>query len=310
MREADRRCIELARRQFGVIARSQALDLGISTSSIQRRLSIGSWSVVFPTVYSVSSLGTTLHGRLKAATLWCPRSAVSHRAAAGLHGILNAPNILEIAACDSSRRADGVTVHYARELSQCDVTYWQDIPVTTAARTLADLGAVVDEDRVEEALDLSLRVGLVSLPRLRWQISRMDTRGRKGVAVLSRLLAARPIGYVPTESPLEARVLGKLRAAGLPEPVRQFVIRADGKALARVDFAYPAARLTIEVDGYAYHHGREVWKRDLLRRNAVTAMGWQMLHVTDADCRAKQPAFVDQVRRCLDLSENRFDFRA
>jgi very-short-patch-repair endonuclease len=50
-----------------------------------------------------------------------------------------------------------------------------------------------------------------------------------------------------------------------------------------VDFAYPDIRLAIEVDGYRWHAGRARWEHDLGRRNALTARGWSVIHVTSSD---------------------------
>ncbi len=51
----------------------------------------------------------------------------------------------------------------------------------------------------------------------------------------------------------------------------------------RLDFAYPALRLGIELDGYAYHAGRANWRGDLRRRNDLVAHGWTLLHFTWED---------------------------
>jgi hypothetical protein len=55
---------------------------------------------------------------------------------------------------------DGVLVHRAKRLDPCDVTEVDGIPVTSVARTLCDLGAVVPQDAVEAALDSALRRGV------------------------------------------------------------------------------------------------------------------------------------------------------
>jgi very-short-patch-repair endonuclease len=71
--------------------------------------------------------------------------------------------------------------------------------------------------------------------------------------------------------------------AGLPKPAIQHEIRDRGRLVAIVDFAYPDVRLAIEADGYRWHSGRARWRTDLQRRNAVTALGWRIVHVTWED---------------------------
>lgn len=156
-------------------------------------------------------------------------------------------------------------------LTKVDRTTVDAIPVTTPARTLIDLATCLDRDRLEEVLDDALRRRLVSLPKLRWRIKELGAR-----TMLKQLVDERAHGV--TESKLEIRVLRALRAAGLPEPVIQHPI---GRY--RVDFAYPASRIAIECDGYQFHSGRRAFDADRTRRNALSTMGWTVLHATWTD---------------------------
>src|SRR5438270_9369463 len=49
-----------------------------------------------------------------------------------------------------------------------------------------------------------------------------------------------------------------------------------GHLIARVDFAFPAAKVAVEADGYRWHSGRAQWQQDLERRNALTNLGWRV----------------------------------
>jgi very-short-patch-repair endonuclease len=69
--------------------------------------------------------------------------------------------------------------------------------------------------------------------------------------------------------------------------------------VAVVDFAYPDRRIAIEVDGYRWHAGRRRWERDLARRNALTALGWRVLHVTAADIEQRPGDMLAIVRAAL-----------
>jgi very-short-patch-repair endonuclease len=61
-------------------------------------------------------------------------------------------------------------------------------------------------------------------------------------------------------------------------------------------FAYPQARLAIETDGYGYHSGRRRWQHDLARRNAITLLGWRVIHVTWDDLVRRPDAVIATVR--------------
>lgn len=73
-----------------------------------------------------------------------------------------------------------------------------------------------------------------------------------------------------------------LQRHGLPQPTFQHEVRAGGRLLARVDFAYPELLLALEVDGLEAH-GNRALQRDLDRQNAVVGAGWTILRHTWSD---------------------------
>jgi very-short-patch-repair endonuclease len=101
--------------------------------------------------------------------------------------------------------------------------------------------------------------------------------------------------YVAAESLLELRVAKLLEEAGLPEPVRQFEVREGGRLLARVDFAYPQARVAIEADGYRFHSGRADWQREHRTQNALVTRGWLVIRVTWEDVEFRPDEFISEV---------------
>jgi very-short-patch-repair endonuclease len=61
--------------------------------------------------------------------------------------------------------------------------------------------------------------------------------------------------------------------------------------VARVDFAWPAARLIVEADGFAYHSDRESYRRDRERLNHLERLGWRVLRFTWEDV-VSRPEYV------------------
>lgn len=192
----------------------------------------------------------------------------------------------------------GLIVHRVRHLPRTDIEVRANIPVTSATRTLIDLGAVANPRQIELALESALRKGLTSLPALRRRLGQQPTRGPKHVGVLRCLLEQEP--PVATESALETLVWRLLRDQGLPQPERQYeIVGDDGRFVARVDFAYPDHKVAIEADGYEFHSSREDWRRDRRRQNALAALGWTVYRVTWADLTSRGHAFVLEVAGLL-----------
>lgn len=291
--------LRVAGRQHGVLSRAQALSCGLSPSSIGRRVASGRFEVILPGVYGVLGAPRSWHQQVMAACLWGGEGAVaSHRTAGALWSLDGIPpDIVEIST-PRRLRSQIVLLHQSR-LTPRDATAIGCISVTRATRTLIDLGAVVEREAVEVALDDALRRRLISLRQLRIRLEHLGGKGRRGAGVVRALLEERDPRKAPAESVLEARLIRVLRRAHLPEPSRQFEVREKGKLLARVDLAYPDLHLAIEADGYRYHSGRAAWQRDLERRNRLTSRGWRVIHVTWADISSGGKEIVTEIRRAL-----------
>ena len=119
------------------------------------------------------------------------------------------------------------------------------------------------------------------------------------MSVLRRLLASRARIRTVPQSVLETRVLRAFSRAGLPAPELQYPIRDGSRLIAVVDFAFPDAKLAIEADGYRWHSGRAKWEKDLGRRNALTALGWQVINVTSRSLERGSVKLVETVEAAL-----------
>jgi very-short-patch-repair endonuclease len=301
MRPAERACRDLAATQENLIRRDQAFDCGLSKSSIHRRVATGEWSVVLRGVYSIDAVDVTWVRKVRAAALWVgDRGALSHQTAAALWALDGfGPGPIVIASEQLLRPPPGISVHRAKRLAPADLDELRGLAVTSIERTLFDL-SFLDAERTDVALDGALRSRSTSLAKLRWYLDTHGGRGRPGSAAMRRLLAERPAGYVPVDSPLEGRFWRLLVRSGLPRPVRQHEVLDAGRFVARVDMAYPEARVGIEVDGYRWHSGKKAWAHDLARRNRLTALGWCVLHITHDDLGRRPGEVVAHLRRVLE----------
>ncbi len=79
-------------------------------------------------------------------------------------------------------------------------------------------------------------------------------------------------------------MLAAVRAAGLPEPEREYPF-APGRRW-RADFAWPAHRLLVECEGLGGRHQRAAgYIADCRKYNAAVLLGWRLLRFTHHDLR-------------------------
>ncbi len=156
-----------------------------------------------------------------------------------------------------------------------DVVERHGIRVTTVPRTLLDLGRVVPATTVERSVECALRRRLVTVGDL----TELVASGRSpGGRVLRDVLRLRPEGAPPTESDPETRFVQVVRAMALPFPRRQFVVILRGRKY-RLDFAWPAIRLAVEIDGGSVHTANTLGG-DLYRQNQILLDGWFIVRFT------------------------------
>jgi very-short-patch-repair endonuclease len=216
-------------------------------------------------------------GRAIAAITARKRGVVtSHLSAANLHQLLHYPSQpspvdVTVVGRQVARRP-GIRIHRVRSLDRRDVRAIDRVPLTTPARTLLDLAAVVSTSQLERALAEAQVRRLTTPAALRDQLER--NRGRAGTRALRKLVEI-PGGPAPTRSEAERRLLRLVRAAGLPRPlVNTQVGRLE------VDFLWPAQRLVVEVDGFRFHSSRATFERDRERDAVLAASGYTVVRVT------------------------------
>ena len=189
-------------------------------------------------------------------------------------------------------------VHRVRQLPDADIELRANIPVTSVTRTLIDLGSVAGRREVALAMESALRKGLTS-PKALWaRYAELPARSTVRGSVLWQLLDERPA--VATESALEVLTWRLLLDGGLEAPQRQHeIFGPGGRLVARVDFAYPAAKLAIEADSYAYHSDRTDWQRDRTKQNTLIAIGWVVYRVTWRDVTRRGGEVIREVASLL-----------
>lgn len=257
----------LARKQHGVIARSQLFALGMNADAVQHRIERGRLHRLWRGVYAVGRSEVSERGCWMGAVLRCGTGArLSHRSAARLWGMRMQPppEIDVVIPSGAARRAPGIVVHRRAGLDTDDFRRVDRIPVTDPVSTLVDLATCVDRDRLEALVNEADRLDLIDPEKLRAALDVLPSRSGSGR--LRRLLDLR--AFRRTDSGLERRFLRLIRGAGLPTPKTQ--IHVNGF---RVDFYWPQLGLVVEVDGLRYHRTAGQQASDLRRDQIHQATG-------------------------------------
>jgi len=179
---------------------------------------------------------------------------------------------------DRNYRNPDVQVHRSVDDPAKNSSMFEGIPVTSVRRTLVDIGSVVPQDRLEKCVERALFRGMTSAGALWAYLDQVGRQGRRGVQPLRTVLELR--GRVPaTESDLETEMVQLLRRAGLPNPVRQHEVVVASRRF-RIDLAYPALKIAIELDGDEPHFGARKTDADDTRDGLLQLGGWLTQHFT------------------------------
>ena len=276
---------ELAARQYSVFTLEQAAGCAVSADALFRAVRRGRVIRLHAGVFAFAGLPETWERSVLAACLAGGRDAVaSHRAAARVWDLVEpTSDTVEITVPRGQMpRLRGVTLHRSADLVADHTTVRKRIPVTNPLRTMADLGAVLSPEALEDALDAGLAYpALFSVAAVEAMRSRLARHGRSGAGVLRKVLEERALGDAVSDSKLERRMGELLRRAGLPKAVFHYVVCTPaGVFLAEVDFAYPEIKLAIEVDGFGVHGTPRAMAKDFVRQNGLVPYGWRVLRFT------------------------------
>jgi very-short-patch-repair endonuclease len=265
----------IAARQHGVVSARQLMDLGFQRGAMKNRLATGRLHHVHRGVYAVGHPGLSPRGHWMAAALasgtggvgdsgavldyW--GATISHRSAAELWELLSMRNgaiDITVPGNGGKRRRRGIRVHRSLTLMAADVTLRRGIPVTTPARTIADLRRVVSKPG---------KTGLISPYELRRAIRQADVLG---------LPLGDDVGSDGTRSDLERdflRLCGRYRLS-----VPEVNVRV-GPHL--VDFFWRDRKLIVETDSFIYHGGRIAFQDDRGRDLDLRALGFQVIRLSE-----------------------------
>jgi very-short-patch-repair endonuclease len=195
------------------------------------------------------------------------------QSAAALWGLQRGePTIVDVTAQRTGRKRPGIRIHRPRIAAE--TTTHDGIPVTTPARTIIDMAAILTPSRLEALLNQAEIRELTDYPALD-AVARAHP-GHGGATKLRRTLQTYYAGSDIDRSDLELLFADLCRELDLPTPrVNQRVVGKE------VDFLFPGERLIVEIDSWRYHKTRRAFEDDRARDVLTTAAGYRTLRFTD-----------------------------
>ena len=301
LNDAELRAAARAESQCGLIAYSDLIAAGLTSPAIARRTRQGTLIRRRPGVYAFAGTPRLEQQRLVEEALSVgSRAAISHDTAGHLWGLVARETDRIHIVVRRWRREHRTTavVHESLDFVPSDRQVKDGIPITSAVRTVVDLGAT-SKWLVESALSRGLRSQLFTLEEVEQFVRRVQRRGRRGVGAIRPFLESHRASDRRTESVLEDKFLRLLHERGLSTPESQFEVRDHQGFICRADFAYPRERLLVELDGAEYHSDPEAFQSDRSKQNRTQAAGWTTLRFTWSDVTQRPDYTAATVRRTL-----------
>ena len=234
-------------------------------------------------MYAVGHVQRTGIARADAAVLACgERTALSHDSAAALYGLRRWPRTPEVSS-PRRFRISGIRAHRTTTLTRADVTVRDGIPVTTVARTAADIAPRLTDTQL---------INLIHEARRNRDLPNKE---------LNRLYARCPRAadvYDSEEAPSRSVFQHEFKQF-LVEwdfPIPQFEARWEGY---EVDAFYEDYRLIIELDGYRDHSHPDRFEADRERDARAIELEFDTLRITWRRLKRKPAPLARQLRAIL-----------
>ncbi|QYN33027.1 DUF559 domain-containing protein [Pseudonocardia sp. DSM 110487] len=281
--------LRLLQAQDGLVTSAQAEEHGFPTRTLRRRAQDDGWERVAPRVYLAGGREYGDRPRIRAAWLWAgDTGVVSGPAAAWWHGMLDrGPSEVTVTVPRrvGLRGYPGVRVR-RRDLDPDDVTHAKGIRLTGHALTALETAITVPDGSafLDRALQKHVPFHDVYLAYCR----NMGARGFARAAALLTAAADR------ADSAAERILVTLLRAAGITGwtpglPFQQW----------KIDIGFPAERIAIEIDSWAWHTDVQRFRTDRFKGNALVGAGWTLLRFTWHDLTNRPDYVIAQIRAAL-----------
>lgn len=288
---------DLAAASQGLASTAQLQRQGISRSRLTRAVAVGTLVRVCTHVYGLSPLiplprfvvtdtgvAPAYVAHVRATLLSLGESATAcGRTAAALYGwglLIEPGRTVEVAVSHGRSHVTlpGVRPVQRRRLGRqkhVALPGTDGVWLTTPVQTVVDCALTLPLLQAVVVCDSALRARAVTVDELLRATSRLA--GLRDAAKVRRVVQ---LCDSESGSVLESVLRVRMVLAGIGGFTSQLVVRDLPGAVLRVDFAFLAQGLVVEVDGVRWHQDPA---RDQARDNALAALGWRVLRFTWGD---------------------------
>ncbi|MGU3650756.1 hypothetical protein [Mycolicibacterium sp. A43C] len=258
----------------GVFIGSEALTAGrVTRHQLRTR-----YRRILPNIYGPPE--PSVRDRARAAFLWSGRRGViAGVAASALHHAKWVDDDVPIELLWRNTHPPTGLIVRNESWSAGEVMTIADVRVTTAARTIFDLGRHLPRNEAVARIDALLTVGGVSID----DVAPLLVRHPRATDI-RRLTTALALVDAGAESPQETRLRLALTDAGMPPDRTQIpVVDGQGRIVARVDMGWEHLRVAVQYDGRHHQTDRATYVRDQKVNRALEARGWVVIRVIAED---------------------------
>lgn len=293
---------DLLHRERQVVTHAELAALGMALSTVTwRHRPGGVWNGILPGVVLAHRGTPTPDERSRAAYKYAGDGAILTGVSALRRFRLRCPDEGEHVLVPHTRRRnsyDFAVVERTRHLPE--VVVINGVPCAPPARALVDACRRLRRlDDVRELVSHVLQQGACTLAALVDEVR----RAARGRSALSRQVLREMSAGV--RSAAEAKARRVILDSGLPVPVWNVEVIADGVWLARVDAAWPALGAVLEIDSMAWHLSAEAYRRTQRRQRRLTSRGVLVLPIAPGDIFADPQAFLAELAALLAEAERR-----
>ena len=295
----------VARGQYDVVARSQALECGMTRSTIEYRLRPdGPWRQILPGVYLTVTGAPTPEQRETAALLYAgPQSVITGPVAVRRHNLRCAGlNVLDMLVPADTRRKSTGYVHIQRTIRMPKTFYTMGpLRFTSPVRAVADAARGMTRFSDVQALVCeAVQRGRCTLDDLVQELQQGPSAGARwyGMALAEISEGIR--------SGAEAQLKYLIDRSDLERPMYNAdLYTLDGIFLGRPDAWFARAGVAGEVDSREYHMGAKDYEETTKRHNRMEAAGIHMLHWLPSTIKAEPRRVIADLRAAIEVGNER-----